>query len=132
MAPAAMNTLIAHFRCTKTKPEDYDLIVSGDLGKLGSEILIDLMEKEGYKLGLNYKDCGQIIYKRNQNVLMGGSGCGCSASVLNSIIIKRLMTGEYKKVLFMATGALLSTLSCQQGETVPGIAHAIVIEGEEK
>lgn len=132
MAPAAMSTLIAHFRCTKTKPEDYDLIVSGDLGKLGSEILIDLMEKEGYKLGLNYKDCGQIIYKRNQNVLMGGSGCGCSASVLNSIILKRLMTGEYKKVLFMATGALLSTLSCQQGETVPGIAHAIVIEGEEK
>ncbi|MBO5884967.1 MAG: stage V sporulation protein AD, partial [Clostridia bacterium] len=79
MAPAAMNTLLAHFYDTKTTPEDYDLILSGDLGKLGSEILIDLMEDHGYKLGLNYKDCGQIIFKRNQNVLMGGSGCGCSA-----------------------------------------------------
>ena len=130
MAPAAMNTLLAHFYDTKTTPEDYDLILSGDLGKLGSEILIDLMEDHGYKLGLNYKDCGQIIFKRNQNVLMGGSGCGCSASVLNSIILKRLISGEYKKVLFMATGALLSTTSCQQGDTVPGIAHAIVIEGD--
>lgn len=130
MAPAAMNTLIAHFRDTNTKPEDYDLILSGDLGKLGSEILIDLMEDHGYKLGLNYKDCGQIIFKRNQNVLMGGSGCGCSATVLNSIILKKLKDGVYKKILFMATGALLSTTSCQQGDTVPGIAHAIVIEGE--
>lgn len=130
MAPAAMNTLLAHFYDTKTTPEDYDLILSGDLGKLGSEILIDLMEDHGYKLGLNYKDCGQIIFKRNQNVLMGGSGCGCSASVLNSIILKRLISGEYKKILFMATGALLSTTSCQQGDTVPGIAHAIVIEGD--
>lgn len=130
MAPAAMNTLLAHFYDTNTKPEDYDLILSGDLGKLGSEILIDLMEDHGYKLGLNYKDCGQIIFKRNQNVLMGGSGCGCSATVLNSIILKRLISGEYKKVLFMATGALLSTTSCQQGDTVPGIAHAVVIEGD--
>jgi stage V sporulation protein AD len=88
------------------------------------------MEDHGYNLGLNYKDCGQIIFKRNQNVLMGGSGCGCSATVLNSIILKRLISGEYKKVLFMATGALLSTTSCQQGDTVPGIAHAVVIEGD--
>ncbi len=130
MAPAAMNTLIAHFKDTKTKPEDYDLILTGDLGKLGSEILIDLMEDHGYKLGLNYKDCGQMIFKRNQNVLMGGSGCGCSATVLNSIILDKIIKGEYKKVLFMATGALLSTTSSQQGESIPGIAHAIVIEGE--
>ena len=130
MAPAAMNTLLAHFKDTKTTPEDYDLILSGDLGKLGSEILIDLMEDHGFKLGLNYKDCGQIIFKRNQNVLMGGSGCGCSAVVLNSIIMQKLKSGEYKKVLFMATGALLSTTSCQQGDTVPGIAHAVVIEGD--
>ena len=87
MASAAMNTLLAHFKDRNSKPEDYDLILSGDLGKLGSEILIDLMEDHGYKLGLNYKDCGQIIFKRNQDVLMGGRGCGCSASVLNSIII---------------------------------------------
>ncbi len=130
MAPAAMNTLIAHFKDTNTKPEDYDLILTGDLGKLGSEILIDLMEDHGYKLGLNYKDCGQMIFKRNQNVLMGGSGCGCSATVLNSIILDKIIKGEYKKVLFMATGALLSTTSSQQGDTIPGIAHAIVIEGE--
>lgn len=130
MAPAACDTLLTLFKDTKTKPEDYDLILSGDLGKLGSEILIDLMEYHGVKLGLNYKDCGQIIFKRNQNVLMGGSGCGCSATVLNSIIMKKLISGEYKKVIFMATGALLSTLSCQQGDTVPGIAHAIVIEGD--
>lgn len=130
MAPAAMNTLIAHFKDTNTKPEDYDLILSGDLGKLGSEILIDLMEDHGYKLGLNYKDCGQIIFKRNQNVLMGGSGCGCSATVFNSIILDKIKKGEYKKVLFMATGALLSTTSSQQGESIPGIAHAVVIEGE--
>ena len=130
MAPAAMNTLLAHFKDANTSPRDYDLILSGDLGKLGSEILIDLMEDHGYKLGLNYKDCGQIIFKRNQNVLMGGSGCGCSATVFNSIIMKKLMTGELKKVLLMATGALLSTTSTQQGDTVPGIAHAVVIEGE--
>ena len=130
MAPAAMNTLIAHFKDTNTMPEDYDLILSGDLGKLGSEILIDLMEDHGYKLGLNYKDCGQIIFKRNQNVLMGGSGCGCSATVFNSIILDKIKKGEYKKVLFMATGALLSTTSSQQGESIPGIAHAVVIEGE--
>lgn len=127
-----MNTLIAHFKDTNTTPDDYDLILSGDLGKLGSEILIDLMEDQGYNLGLNYKDCGQMIFKRNQNVLMGGSGCGCSATVFNSIIMKKLIAGEYKKVLFMATGALLSTTSSQQGDTVPGIAHAVVIEGVEK
>ncbi|MBQ3494236.1 MAG: stage V sporulation protein AD, partial [Clostridia bacterium] len=131
MAAAAMETLIALFEDTNTKPEDYDLILSGDLGKLGSEILIDLMEYRGYKLGLNYKDCGQIIFKRSQNVLMGGSGCGCSASVLNSFIIEKLKQGKYKRIIFMATGALLSTTSCQQGESVPGIAHAVVIEGEE-
>lgn len=130
MAPAAMETLLSLFKDTNTKPQDYDLIVSGDLGKLGSEILIELMKEKGYELGLNYKDCGQIIYKRRQNVLMGGSGCGCSASVLNSFILEKVRQGEYKKIIFMATGALLSTTSTQQGDSVPGIAHAIVIEGE--
>lgn len=131
MAPAAMETLISLFEDTNTKPEDYDLILSGDLGKLGSEILIELMKEKGYELGLNYKDCGQIMYKRRQNVLMGGSGCGCSASVLNSFVLEKIKQGQYKKVIFMATGALLSTTSTQQGESIPGIAHAIVIEGEE-
>ena len=128
MAPGCASTMIAHFKDTNTKPEDYDLIVTGDLGKLGSEILIDLMEDHGYKLGINYNDCGQIIYNGKQSVLMGGSGCGCSASVLNSYILNKVKTGEYKKVLFIATGALLSSTSTQQGDTIPGIAHAVVIE----
>lgn len=128
MAPAAMSTMLAHFRDTNTTPDDYDLIVTGDLGKLGSEILIDLMEEEGIKLGINYCDCGQMMFKHDQNVFMGGSGCGCSASVLNSFILKKIREGVYKKVLFMATGALLSPTSCQQGESIPGVAHAVVIE----
>ncbi len=130
MAPAAMETMISVFEDTKTKPEDYDLIVTGDLGKLGVEILLDLMENQGYKLGTNYGDCGQMMFYHDQNVLMGGSGCGCSASIFNSYIVERLKTGQLKKVLYVATGALLSTTSCQQGESIPGIAHGIVIKSE--
>lgn len=128
MAPGCASTLIAHFRDTKTTPQDYDLILTGDLGKLGSEILVDLMEDHGYKLGTNYNDCGQIIFNGKQSVLMGGSGCGCSASVLCSYILEKVRRKEYKKVLFVATGALLSSTSTQQGDTIPGIAHAVVIE----
>ena len=128
MAPSCASTMIAHFKDTNTTPDDYDLIVTGDLGKLGSEILIDLMEDHGYKLGINYNDCGQIIFNGKHSVLMGGSGCGCSASVLNSYILNKVRAGEYKKVLFIATGALLSSTSTQQGDTIPGIAHAVVIE----
>lgn len=132
MAPAAAATMLAHFKDTNTIPTDYDLIVTGDLGKLGSEILIDLMEDHGYKLGTNYNDCGQIIYNGKQSVLMGGSGCGCSASVLCSYILEKVRLKEYKKVLFIATGALLSSTSTQQGDTIPGIAHAVVIESYNK
>ena len=132
MAPAAMRTLKAHFQDTNTKPTDYDLIITGDLGKLGSEILIDLMEHEGYKIIDNYCDCGQMIFDSKQKTFMGGSGCGCSASMLNSFFLQRIIEGKYKKVLFIATGALLSTLSSQQGNTIPGIAHAVVIEGGDK
>ncbi len=128
MAPGCCSTLVAHFKDTNTTPEDYDLIVTGDLGKLGSEVLIDLMEDHGYKLRTNYNDCGQIIYTGKQSVLMGGSGCGCSATVLNSYILQKLKQKELKKVLFVATGALLSSTSTQQGDTIPGIAHAVVIE----
>ena len=128
MAPAARDTLLNHFKNTNTKPEDYDLIVTGDLGKLGAEILVDLMEEEGYKLGVNYGDCGQMYFKYNQQTLCGGSGAGCSATILNSYILKKFKEGQYKKVLFMPTGALLSTTSSQQGDTVPGVCHAIVIE----
>lgn len=128
MAPAASETLVQHFLDTKRNPDYYDLIVTGDLGKLGSEILRDLMEHRGYKLGNNYCDCGQMIFARDQRTFQGGSGAGCSASVFNSYILKKMESGEYKKVLFMATGALLSQMSSQQGETIPGIAHAIVVE----
>lgn len=130
MAPSAMDTMLAHFRDTGRTPDDYDLIVTGDLGKLGSEILIDLMECHGMKLGLNYNDCGQMYFTRNQNTLSGGSGCGCSATVLNSFIIKKLRKGELGRVLFMPTGALMSTTASQQGETIPGVCHAIVIESD--
>lgn len=127
MAPAAMSTLIKHFEDTKTTPDDYDLIVTGDLGKLGSEILLDLMENKGYKLKDNYNDCGQMIFSNDQKVYQGGSGCGCSAVVLNSYIMQKMDEKKYKKVLFAATGALLSTLSSQQGNTIPGICHAVEI-----
>ena len=130
MAPAAMDTLLTHFEDTKTTPDDYDLIVTGDLGKFGSEILIDLMEDKGIKLGLNYNDCGQMYFTRRQCALCGGSGCGCSASVFNSFIMKKLREGTYKKVLFLPTGALMSTTAAQQGESILGICHAIVIESE--
>ena len=128
MAPAARDTMLNHFKNTKTKPEDYDLIITGDLGKLGSEILIDLMDEEGITLGVNYGDCGQMYYRREQKTLCGGSGAGCCATVFNSYIMKKLKEGQYKKVLFMPTGALLSTTSSQQGETVPAVCHAVVIE----
>ncbi len=128
MAPAAADTLKNLFQDTKTKPSDYDLIVTGDLGKLGSELLVDLLENYGYKVGENYCDCGQIIYDRNERAFMGGSGCGCSASVMNSYVLSKLDSGDYKKVILMSTGALMSTTSAQQGDTIPGIAHAVIIE----
>ena len=132
MAPAAMDTMLAHFTDSNTTPNDYDLIVTGDLGKLGSEILIDLMEDNGIKLGLNYNDCGQMYYTRSQNTFSGGSGCGCSATVLNSFIMHKLRNGDLQRVLFMPTGALMSTTATQQGETIPGICHAIVLESNVK
>lgn len=128
MAPAAMSTLIAHFRDTKTKPQDYDLILSGDLGKFGSEVLIQLMKERGFDISGNHDDCGKMLFDEKQKTMMGGSGCGCSASVLNSVILKRFKDKLYKKILFIATGALLSTTSSQQGESIPGVAHAVVIE----
>lgn len=131
MAPAAMNTLTAHFKDTNTTPKDYDLILTGDLGKFGSEVLKELMLDEGYNIEPVHDDCGKMIFDQRQNTMMGGSGCGCSACVLNSVILNRINSGAYKKILFMATGALLSTTSTQQGESIPGVAHAIVIVKDE-
>ena len=130
MAPAAMDTILAHFKDTKRKPADYDLIATGDLGKLGSDILLDLLEEKGLKLGTNYTDCGHVYFSRKQDTMCGGSGCGCSATFLNSYIMGKLNKGELKRVLFVPTGALMSTTASGQGETIPGISHAIVIESE--
>ena len=128
MAPAAADTILTHFKDTKRNPDYYDLIVTGDLGKLGSEILIDLLEEKGIKLGINYTDCGHVYFSRKQDTMCGGSGCGCSASILNSFIIGKLIKKEVNRVLFLPTGALMSTTASQQGDSIPGICHAIVIE----
>jgi len=129
MAPAALETLYTFFEDTKTKPADYDLILTGDLGKIGSEVLRDLLEYRGYKLGSNYGDCGQMIYTNTQKVFQGGSGCGCVASVLNSYVLERIRTGKLKNVIVVATGALMSTLSSQQGDSIPTIAHLVLLKG---
>lgn len=130
MAPAAMDTIMAHLEGTNTTVDDYDMIATGDLGKLGSEILTDLLECKGINLKQNYSDCGNLIYTKQGKTFMGGSGSGCSASVFNSYIMHKLKNKEFKKVMLISTGALLSTTTSQQGDSIPGIAHAITIEGE--
>lgn len=128
--PAAADTLCALFDDTHTAPSDYDLIVTGDLGLVGSELLLELMKKRGHVLDeRRYADCGLEIFARTeQDMHAGGSGCGCSATVLNAVYLPRLQRSELKNLLFMATGALLSPTTQQQGESIPGIAHAVVLE----
>lgn len=128
MATAAADTILEHIKNMGYNVSDYDLITTGDLGKLGSEILVDLLERENIILGKNYADCGCIIYDKTERVFMGGSGAGCSASVLNSYILKKINEGKFKRVLLVATGALMSTTTAQQGDTIPGIAHAVEFE----
>ena len=131
MAPAAFDTLQAHFTSTGTTPADYDLVLTGDLGVLGHQMVTELFAREGVNMGNNYLDCGMLLYDiEKQDMHAGASGCGCSASVLNSEIYKKLRDGTYKKILFIATGALLSLTSSMQGESVPSIAHAVCIRGE--
>ena len=125
MAPAAADTLCLFFDETKTKPQDYDLIATGDLGKLGSDILRDLMEKKGYNLTQEYMDCGHSIYSFDEESYQGGSGAGCSAAVLSGFILKKMKEGVYKKVLVVATGALMSTITNQQGDAIPAVAHLV-------
>ena len=128
MAPAAADTLITHFNDTGRKPSDYDLILSGDLGFVGKSILVDILNKKGFDVSNNYNDCGLIIFDReNQDVHAGGSGCACAGLTFCGYIFKLLKEKKINNVLFMATGALQSTLSIQQGESIPGIAHAIAI-----
>ena len=129
MAPAAKNTLYSFFTDTNTTPEDYDIIITGDLGKVGTDILYDLMLRDGYDLRCRHNDCGIMMYDlKGQDVHAGGSGAGCSAAVLNSFVMHRFEDGCFKNILFVSTGALLSPTSALQGETIPGIAHLINIK----
>jgi stage V sporulation protein AD len=125
MAPAAADTLVRYFRDTGTKASDYGAVVSGDLGEVGSRVLVKLCEMEGFDLP-NHLDCGKMIFDTaTQNVGAGASGCGCSASVLTAYFLPMLERGEMHDILFMATGALMSPTSFQQGESIPGIAHLV-------
>ena len=129
MAGAAADTLLTHFKDTGRKPSDYDAIFSGDLGYIGKDILIDLAASKGYNIRANYNDCGVLIFdKEKQDTHSGGSGCGCIASVFSGYIYQMFQEKKYKKVLLMATGALMNSTSSQQGESIPSIAHAISIE----
>ena len=131
MAPAAFETLRAHFDDLHRAPEDYDLIVTGDLGKLGSVLVRELFSREGVRLKERYQDCGVLIFDtEKQDVHCGGSGCGCSASVLCGYLLNKLRSGEIKNLLFCGTGALLSPLSTQQGESIPAVCHAVAISTE--
>ncbi|MDR1391635.1 MAG: stage V sporulation protein AD [Clostridiales bacterium] len=128
MAPAACDTLKRHFKDTKRKPEFYDIILSGDLGIVGKEMVCDILEKEGYNLSKNYEDAGCLIFDiKKQGVFAGGSGCGCMAIMFCGWMLKQLLKKNFKNVLVMATGALMSPTSSLQGETIPGIAHAVSI-----
>ena len=129
MAPAAYDTLKRHFEQTGRAPGYYDVVLTGDLGRLGQEILRDLFAADGVDLGPNYMDCGVLIYDiERQDTHCGGSGCGCSASVLTGHFLRGMRDGLWRRVLFAATGALMSPTTAQQGESIPAICHAVAIE----
>lgn len=130
MAPAAWKTIKTHLIDMGSKPEDYDLIVTGDLGQVGKELLMELSRSEGTGLGGRLTDCGTLVFDNTvQDVHAGGSGCGCSAITLCGELLNKLNTGKLKKILFCGTGALLSPTSTQQGLPISGVCHAVVIEG---
>ena len=128
MAPAAADTILRHLRESGKSPKDYDLIITGDLGALGSRILKDLTWEKGVDIQGNHIDCGEVIYNVIEDEFQGGSGAGCSAVVFNSYIMDKLKKRELNRVLLAATGALLSTVSSGQGESIPCICHAVSIE----
>lgn len=129
MAPAAVDTIYNHFKDTGRTPKDYDVIATGDLGKVGKEITTKLLLDYGYDVKDNYVDCGDLIFDdEKQKTDSGGSGCGCSAVVTCGYFYKKLMKKEIKSLLLVSTGALMSTTSSLQGESIPGIAHAVAIE----
>lgn len=130
MAPSAFQTIRAHMEDLKTDPNTFDLIVTGDLGQTGKELLMELADKDGVSLGGKITDCGTLIFDNTtQDVHSGGSGCGCSAITLCGYLLEQLNCGKLKKILFCGTGALLSPTSTQQGLTIPGVCHAVCITG---
>jgi stage V sporulation protein AD len=132
MAPAAFATIRAHFEDLHRSPEDFDLIVTGDLGQLGKETLLELSRRNGLNLGGKITDCGTLVFDNlTQDVHSGGSGCGCSAITLCGYLLNRLNTGKLRRILFCGTGALLSPTSTQQGLPIPGVCHAVSITGGE-
>lgn len=128
MAPAASSLICQHFADFGRTPEDYDQIITGDLGLVGQRVLLDMLAEKGFDLSGKHMDCGIEIYDEKQDAHAGGSGCGCSAVVLSAMILKKLEEGEWKRVLFVPTGALLSKTSFNEGKSIPGIAHALVLE----
>lgn len=132
MAPAAYSTLQAHFSNTGRSPDFYDLIVTGDLGSLGKEIVTDFFRQDGIDLAGIYDDCGCLLFDpATQDVHAGSSGCGCSAAVLTGYLLREMSAGKWKNILFCGTGALHSPTSLMQGESIPGICHAVAITTEE-
>lgn len=129
--PAAADTIAAYFRETGESLSEFDHIVTGDLGAIGSKLLVQLLNSEhGLDISGMHKDCGTMLYNIDeQDVNSGGSGCGCSACVVCTHFMRRLKSGELKKILFVGTGALMSTVSSQQGESIPTVAHAVVLKG---
>lgn len=128
MAPAACDTILTHLSDMRLAPDYYDLIITGDLGKFGRSVLTYLCQHEGVDISDRLNDCGALIYSEEQDSVQGGSGAGCSSVVFASYLFKELKNGGYKKILLVPTGALLSKLSSLQGETIPGVAHAVAIE----
>ena len=128
MAPAAAKTIAGNLEDLARSPEDYDLIITGDLGKFGTEMLHELCSRSGVELGSRHRDCGKLVFGGMTDVHCGGSGCGCAATVFSSYFLPKLDSGELKRVLFLATGALMSPVTSLQGESIPCIAHAVVIE----
>ena len=133
MAPAAYDTLSAHFRETGRKPTDYDLILTGELGELGREIVIDLFDRDGIDMRNNYNDCGLMLYDlKKQDMHAGASGCGCSAAVLNGYLLRQMRQKKLNNILFAPTGALLSPTSSFQGESIPSICHAVAFSNQKE
>lgn len=129
MAPAVCDTLCRFFKESRSTPDDYDLIVTGDLGHEGAAILREITSAEGFSLGENYTDCGILIFdKESQDTHSGGSGCGCSASVLSAYILPEMEKGSFKRVLFVASGAMMSPDSIKQGESIPAVGHLLLFE----